>query len=338
MSIQLPTRSRTGDPPARASASAAPSREPAPPRDGPGPPLQRRDPGGSARHRILIVGEPRRTRRVRRALSGLPLELSETADLREAVDERLTPATAAVVLAPPLRGAVPEHAVSLARDRSRNPRLHVFVIVPEGFPDTRAAWLYRRGAAAVLAWSTDAELLNTLVEGVLGTSPARPGEPEGDRSLARMVRSRLRAARKLDGSVRLSVSRAAVRLAGRVRALWKRRSLVDHVARMPGVVAVDASDLEVERSGRPDREVAASVRSLLRGASSIGERRLAVSVHDGHVVLTGTVLNREEFLHARDLISRVEGVRSVTNRTVEAPRREPPEGGLAGSAHELPAS
>jgi osmotically-inducible protein OsmY len=330
---------RRGRPPARAPVPApAREREPAPPRNGPSPPPRRLDLRGSARPRILIVGEAHRTRRVRRALSGLPLEATETADLREAVDERLTPATAAVVLAPPLRGAVPEHAVSLALERSRNPRLHVLVIVPEGFPDSRSAWLYRRGASAVLAWSTDAELLNTLVEGVLGSSPARTGEPDGDRSLARMVRSRLRAARKLDDSLRLSVSRAAVRLAGRVRALWKRRYLEEHVSRMPGVVDVDASDLEVERSGRSDREIEASVRSLLRGASSIGDRRLAVSVRDGHVVLTGTVLNREEFLHARDLMARVEGVRGVANRTVEAPPRERPEGDLARSAPERPAS
>jgi osmotically-inducible protein OsmY len=281
------------------------------------------------RPRLLIVGEVHHTRRIRRSLRNLALELKEVADLREAVDGQLVPGTVGLVLAAPLRGIVPEHAVSLALKRSRGARLHVFAIVPEGFPDSRCAWLYRRGAAAVLKWSTDAEQLPALIEGALGASPASPGEPGGDRSLARMVRSRLRAARRLDDSVRLTVTRGAVRLAGRVRALWKRRYLESRLSRMPGVLAVDASGLEVERSALSDGEVAAAVRELLRGASSIEERSLAVSVHDGHVVLQGTVLGREEFLHARELVSRVEGARSVTDRTLEAPRRKRRETSLA---------
>ena len=144
-----------------------------------------------------------------------------------------------------------------------------------------------------------------------------------------MVRSRLRAARALDPYVRLSVRRGVVRLAGRLEALWKRRFVKARVEQMPGVLAVDAAALEVERSARPDTAIATSVRALLRGAISIEESTLAVSVHDGHVVLQGTVLSRDEWEHALDLVSRVEGVHSITNLTVEAPRKKRRDGSLA---------
>lgn len=283
--------------------------------------------------RILLVGEAHHTRPARNALSALPYELVEAVDLREALDRRLDPATVAVVLVSPLRGLVPEHAVSLVAERragaGEGAWLHIFVIAPDDFPDARTAMLYKRGASGVLSWAADAERLPSIIENTLHQSPGQRGAASGNRSLARLVRTRLRAAGTLDGGVRMSVRQGVVRLAGRVRRLWKRRSLRRELDAMPGITSVESDELVVAESGRPDARVASDVRALLQGAATIDERTLAVSVHDGHVVVHGTVLAHEEWLHAADLISMIEGVGSVTNLTAESPGRKQRDGHAA---------
>lgn len=111
--------------------------------------------------------------------------------------------------------------------------------------------------------------------------------------------------------------------------LWKVRSLDESIAHVPGFCATDARKLEVEPSGLPDRDSARSIRSLLNGVSSIEDRTLSVSVHGGHAILMGTVINREEWLHVLELVAMLEGVRSLTNKTVEAPRRKRSDRALA---------
>ena len=288
------------------------------------PPLRAPDRLSARRPRIVVVGEAHHTRPVRESLSDLPMELVETADLGSALEGGLAPDTVAVILALPLRGFVAEHAVARIAEQQK-PQLHVLVIVPGGYPDSRANSLYEAGATGVLSWSTDADRLDEVITNLI----AEPPRENADHSLARTIRARLWTLLEGEDRARLSTHGGGVRLIGRVRNLWKRRRLVSKVEQMPGVARVDARDLDVENSGLADDRIAAAVRELLRGASSIDDRTLAVSVHAGRVVLQGTVVAHEEWNHALELISRVEGVRSVANRTVEAPRRKRRERAVA---------
>jgi osmotically-inducible protein OsmY len=104
--------------------------------------------------------------------------------------------------------------------------------------------------------------------------------------------------------------------------LWKKLAVEDAVAQVPGVRSLSVHRLEVVPSGVTDSEVASAVRSLLQWASSIDQETLAVSVHEGVAVIVGTVLNREEWAHTLELLSMLEGIRSVTNRTEVSPRKK----------------
>ena len=154
---------QTAGQPSNLCAAAALPSEPGAGTANPPPPLDPRVPRSSEPRRLVIVGESHRSRRVRKALSELPLEVTEHVDFRHAIARDLTRSTAGLVLVPPLRGILAEHAVSLARERSPLERLPVVVIVPDEFPDERSAELYRRGAAGVLSWFTDAAILASLI-------------------------------------------------------------------------------------------------------------------------------------------------------------------------------
>lgn len=282
---------------------------------------------GTDSPRLLLVGEDgRRLGAIERTLEPLRLRPRRRADLREVLAEDLD-GTAGAVLAPPLRGAPCERAVAQLRRRHRG--LPVFVVAPQDEPDDRVGRLYRRGATAVFAWPLERGLLPGVMGELLGVEP-RPSLPsDADRSLERAIRARLGVLGRAEKELRIAVRNGVALLAGRVDKLWKVRFLDNDIAHVPGVRATDARKLEVKPSGLPDRDIARSLRILLRGVSSIEDRTLSVSVHAGHAVLMGTVINREEWLHALELITMVDGVRSVTNRTVEAPRRKRSDRALA---------
>lgn len=275
---------------------------------------------------LLLIGEDHNLDPAEEALAPLRTRCDRHADLREALSRGLD-GILAVLLAPPLRDTRPERAVKMVRDTAAD--LPVFVLVPLDVPDSVTLRLYRSGANAVFAFPLEQKLLPALLGELLGIEAPPARATDADRALERAIRARLRVLGKTERGLRISVRNGAVKLAGKVDRLWKLRSLDRNIARVPGVTAIDARALEVAPSGLPDRDIARSIRNLLKGVSSIEDQTLSVSVHDGHVVLMGTVINREEWLHALELLAMLEGVRSVTNKTTEAPRRKRADGALA---------
>jgi osmotically-inducible protein OsmY len=272
------------------------------------------------------VGEEKHTGNVEEALGSFRLRVDRHLGFQEAIDAGLA-GIGAIVLVPPLRGAPCEHAVGVLR-RARWD-LPAFALVPGGTSDARAAGLYRQGATAVFSWPLEAELFPPVLAELLEIERRSPRRTDADRALQRAIRARLRVLGRAERRLRISVRSGIVSLGGSVDRLWKKRSLENGIAHVAGVRSVEARNLEVAPSGIADRDIARSVRTLLEGVSSVEERTLSVSVHEGHVVLMGTVINREEWFHALELIAAVEGVRSVTNQTLVAPKRKQSDRTLA---------
>jgi osmotically-inducible protein OsmY len=282
--------------------------------------------GARTQHYLLLIGEDHNLDPAEEALAPLRIRCDRHVEIREALARDLDGALA-VLLAPPLRETRPERAVEMVRDASAD--LPVFVLVPLDVPDSVTLRLYRSGATAVFAFPLEQKLLPALLGELLGIEAPRMRATDADRALERAIRARLRVLGKAERGLRISVRNGVAKLSGKVDRLWKLRSLDQNVGRVPGVTAIDTRALEVAPSGLPDRVIARSIRNLLEGVSSIEDQTLGVSVHDGHVVLMGTVINREEWLHALDLLAMIEGVRSVTNKTTEAPRRKQADSALA---------
>jgi osmotically-inducible protein OsmY len=272
------------------------------------------------------VGEEQNTGNLEEAFGAFRLRVDRHLGFQEAIDAGLA-GIGAIVLVPPLRGAPCEHVVGVLR-RARSD-LPVFALVSGGTSDARAAGLYRRGATAVFSWPLEAQLLPPVLAELLEIEPRSPRQTDADRALQRAIRARLRVLGRADKRLRVAVRNGIVSLGGSVDRLWKKRSLEKGIAYVAGVRSVEVQNLEVEPSGIADRDIARSVRTLLEGVSSIEERTLGVSVHDGNVIVMGTVINREEWLHALELIAAVEGVRSVTNQTLVAPTRKQSDRTLA---------
>ena len=282
--------------------------------------------GTPAYPRIAVVGEEQHTANVEEALRSLRLRVDRHLGFQEVIGAGLR-GIGAIVLVPPLRGAPCEHVVGVLR-RARSD-LPVFALVPGVNADARAARLYRRGATAIFSWPLESRLLPPVLAELLEIEPRSPRRTDADRALERAIRARLRVLGRAEKRLRISVRRGVVSLGGSVDRLWKKRSLENGIAHVAGVRSVEARNLKVAPSGIADRNIARSVRTLLEGVSSVEERTLSVSVHEGHVVLMGSVINREEWFHALELIAAVEGVRSVTNLTLVAPTRKQSDRTLA---------
>jgi osmotically-inducible protein OsmY len=268
-----------------------------------------------------VVGETDKTAPVREALSSIQVRIRELAGFPE-VDQALGTTTVGIVLVEPPQAALIEEAAGIAAHRPTVSVLPIFVVVPDATTDSQVARLYRSGATCVFAWPLESAVIATLLREILGVELRSSKPSDADRALQRAIRTRLRVVGKDEKGLRISTRDGAVSLSGTVDRLWKKRALEDAIAQVPGVRMLAADRLEVVQSGVPDREVANAVRSLLRGASSIDQETLAVSVHDGFVVVVGTVLNREEWLHTLELLSMLEGVRSVINRTEVSSRKK----------------
>lgn len=300
------------------SAAAAPARKSSAPR------AVRR--GARGYPRLALIGGKHRTRPIGEVLRLLRLRVEHYESLPEVLAAGLD-GMAAVVLIPALRDAGCERV--LGAFASAHAELPVFVLVPDGAHDSRVARLYRNGATAVFEWPLEKQLFPAVLAELLGIQARSSRPTDGDRALERAVRARLRVLGKSEKRLRISVRAGVARLSGQVGRLWKVRSLESSIAQVPGVRSVDVRKLDVEPSHVSDRDIARSVRSLLHGASSIEDQTLGVSVRDGRVVLMGAVFNREECLHALELLAMVEGVRAVSNQTVAAPRRKRADRALA---------
>jgi osmotically-inducible protein OsmY len=260
------------------------------------------------------VGKPQKTAPLREILSAVQVRIRESASFAEP-GEALRATTVGIVLAEPPRAALVEEATRAAARRPADTVLPIFVVVPDEATDSRVTRLYRRGATCVFAWPLESAMIPTLLREMLGVELRSSKPSDADRALQRAIRTRLRAIGKDEKGLRIATRDGTVSLSGTVDRLWKKRALEDAIAPVPGVRTITARRVKVAPSGVPDSEVSNAVRSLLRGASSIDQETLAISVHDGVVVVLGTVLNREEWFHTLELLSMLEGVRSVTNRT-----------------------
>jgi osmotically-inducible protein OsmY len=267
------------------------------------------------------VGDPDKTAPLRETLSPVQVRIRESESLAT-LSEDLRAATVGVVLVDPPRAALLEEAAREAAGRPADTALPLFVVVPEDTSDSQVMRLYRCGATCVFSWPLESAMIPTLLREMLGVELRSSKPSNADRALQRAIRTRLRAIGKDEKGLRIATRDGAVSLTGTVDRLWKKRALEDAIAPVPGVRTITAGRVQVAPSGVPDSEVAKAVRALLRGASSIDQETLAVSVHDGVLVVVGTVLNREEWLHTLELLSMLEGVRSVTNRTEVSSRKK----------------
>lgn len=273
---------------------------------------------------ILIVGETRRADRVRASLgnrsvrSGLASAdttcvVSVDAAMRCLAERDFE----VIILIAPVRGVTIERALATlsALDHSDSAGIRI-VLVPDSFAEKRARNLYLQGARAVFAWPDDIVLLPTLIDKTLdrhATQSERSREP-----LETVVRDRLDAQqRHLSHRIGVHLANGTAQLSGRVSSLWAKISLARRTRLSPGVEAVDAGSLEVERSDRSDSSIGREIRALLDGTSTVDTSTIGVSVHDGRVVLLGLVLDQERS-HVIDLISMVPGVRSVDDQSLSS--------------------
>jgi osmotically-inducible protein OsmY len=283
-----------------------------------GRPRQRRPSRSSKRPRLLLIGAPERTAAVRRQLAGLRLPLGEIRDPGEIAAG--DPTEVAVVVTVPEDLPTADRLLRVLR--AGHVRRLLLVAILGGSTDADAARLYRAGAAGAFAWPDEARSLRETVRELLGGAQPRGAASEVDRTLEREIRQRLRLAFASKPPARIKVRDRVAFASGRVDRLWKKRKIDNLISQTPGIRSLALRDLEVVPSGLRDAEIARALRALLRGASSIEDRTLAVTVHDGHAVVTGTVVNDEEWEHTRDLVALSKGVRSVTDRTIAAPRRK----------------
>lgn len=277
-------------------------------------PRPRLSPGAAEPDRVLVVGEPRRARRVRSSLEGDATmgPVVTAASVPEAL-RWLEEGDAfhVVVVVVPLPGATLERAIR--RLRGALPRASdaaLVALVPESFSEARVHEVYHRGASGVFAWPDDVPVLGSLIE---TAALARP--PRGE-ALEIAIHARLGA--RLDRVTRdlaVETKGGIVRLSGTASSLWAKLALKRQASGSPGVESVEASEVEVAPSERGDAAIGRDIRALLDGTISVDASTLGVSVHAGKVVLVGTVLEDERD-RVLELLSLAPGVRSVADLAV----------------------
>jgi osmotically-inducible protein OsmY len=227
---------------------------------------------------------------------------------------------AAVLVAPLPERPLPT-AVAILRDAT-GPTWPIFVVVPDETPDVQSRRLYHRGATLVFEWPREALLLPRVALEMLDVEPRRSPATSEDLRLEKALRARLALVPGTSKQIRVEVRGGTAILAGEVDTLWMKRRIEQAAEQMPGVASVITRGLSVLPSGLDDREIARNIRALLRGAASVEEQTLAVSVNDGHAILTGTVSSRDELERLRELVANMHGVRSLTDRTDRAPSKK----------------
>jgi len=253
-----------------------------------------------------VVGRGHRAQSISRRVDRLRLRVRIVSEVAEAV-EKVSEATAAVVLVEPLPEEVP--AVEAIEDlRGRGGSWAVFVVVAEDYPDRRARRLYEAGATAVFAWPREALVLPAMLRDLLRV-PAKGGRSSGDAALSRAVRARLQL--DDDASVTARISGGIVTLAGQMSSYWRKTRLVDMLGQIPGVLSVHCDAVEIVPVKRPDEELATDVRNVLLSVAGVDARTIAVEVHDGMVTLTGTVSRHGELGRLTNVVGNIEGVRGI---------------------------
>lgn len=264
---------------------------------------------------VVIVGDAETRANIVETMSSLAVALYSAGSVEEA-EQRVGPATIAVLLVLPVSDSEPRRALARVRDAGERGPLPAFVVVPHAYPGYGARRLYDEGAAVVFEWPGEALLLPRVVRDILDleTEAGHPGEV--DRSLAEAVQARLHVTDGIGDSISAEVRDGVVRVRGHVASLWQKhrvRNLLEHV---PGVTGIVDREVEVRPPQRSDDDLQRHVQELVACAPGIEPGTVSVSVQDGHVELAGNVGSRGRMQRLVEMISNVEGVRAVHNHVV----------------------
>ena len=143
-----------------------------------------------------------------------------------------------------------------------------------------------------------------------------------DDAVARLLRRLLLRDNRLSSKhIDLTVRDGRVRLRGHVCSPVAKAAAGELASRLPGVCTI-LNDLDIVPPPKlPDATVAESVRAALEGHPRIVKDAITVAVHDGNVVLEGTVSGDGERLVALDVALGVDGARNVTGSLIIDPIR-----------------
>jgi osmotically-inducible protein OsmY len=151
---------------------------------------------------------------------------------------------------------------------------------------------------------------------------------KSDAEVERDVKEELQWDPDLDASdIVVSVKGGVVTLAGFVKSYSDRLEAEAAAKRVSGVLAV-ANDLEVRLptiDQRPDPDVARDAVAALKAALPISYEKIKMTVKDGWVTLEGAVEWQYQKTTAEQAVSKVKGVKGVTNAISVKPALEPTE-------------
>lgn len=135
----------------------------------------------------------------------------------------------------------------------------------------------------------------------------------------------------LANQVTVKARDGVVTLTGTVRDSDEKTLAEDTVSNLPGVVSVvDNIRVESEPPERSDGWIALKIHTILLIHANVSATSTRVDVHDGDVVLTGTVDNPAQKDLTEAYVKDVEGVKSVTNNLVVKEAAPEPNGNTVG--------
>lgn len=120
----------------------------------------------------------------------------------------------------------------------------------------------------------------------------------------------------------VAVANGVVTLTGTVSSFAKKLAAQEAVHRVAGVLDV-ANDIKVKTVGglmRDDAEIAHAVRHALEWDVWVRDQEIQSTVSDGWVTLEGNVESLAERYDTERAVSKLVGVRGVTNRLIIAPK------------------
>jgi osmotically-inducible protein OsmY len=241
----------------------------------------------------------------------------------------------AILVVAPLPGTRVARAVRIVLDRVEPSTVPAFAVVPDHTVPGQIRMIYSYGATAVIEWPRERRVLPFLLAELIGMLQVRPPAKGEGQALARSVRARLRLSPDLSTSVKIEGRGDVIRLAGEVDALWKKHKLEDIVAGVPGVRSVRVDDVSVVGLRIRDREIARSIRRVIRDTSTIDESTLSTSVESGRVTLAGTVEDQREVRRVIALLSHVRGVRHIENLATLDPAQKRADSAIARRLQKL---
>ncbi len=192
----------------------------------------------------------------------------------------------------------------------------VFIVSQGSIQHEDAERLYDSGVNAVFEWPLDRQALKRTLYRAL--SPRWNGDRRGrvrDAALEELVREHLKVDPTSFGDrLHFRVQGRFICFEGEVDALWKlhvAEQIAQHVA---GVEDVFTDEVRVRPSGADDDAVRQAVQHILHYAMGVDEEALTISIHNGHVTLSGTISDRHELARALAIIRHVRGVTGITSR------------------------